>query len=215
MPAPPEDRRALMVDEQLRGRDIVDGRVLEAMERVPRELFVPEDLRGRAFDDVALPIGAGQTISQPYMVARIAEELGLDGDERVLDVGTGSGYQAAVLAELGDEVHTIERIPELAEQARATLAAAGYGQVEVHVGDGSRGLPEHAPFDAVAVAAAAPGFPSALYEQLKPGGRLVVPVGGRRGQRLEVIVRTPEGPAVLRSVPCRFVPLVGEEGFKD
>jgi protein-L-isoaspartate(D-aspartate) O-methyltransferase len=215
MPAPPEDRRALMVDEQLRGRDIVDGRVLEAMERVPREQFVPEDLRGRAFDDVALPIGSGQTISQPYMVARIAEELGLDGDERVLDVGTGSGYQAAVLAELGDEVHTIERIPELAEQARATLAAAGYGQVEVHVGDGSRGLPEHAPFDAVAVAAAAPGFPSALYEQLKPGGRLVVPVGGRRGQRLEVIVRTPEGPAVLRSVPCRFVPLVGEEGFED
>jgi protein-L-isoaspartate(D-aspartate) O-methyltransferase len=215
MPAPPEARRALMVDEQLRGRDIVDERVLEAMERVPRELFVPEDVRDRAFDDVALPIGAGQTISQPYMVARIAEELGLDGDERVLDVGTGSGYQAAVLAELGDEVHTIERIPELAEQARATLAKAGYGQVAVHVGDGSRGLPEHAPFDAVAVAAAAPGFPTALYEQLNPGGRLVVPVGGRRGQRLEVIVRTPEGPAVLRSVPCRFVPLVGEEGFED
>ncbi len=215
MPAPPEDRRAVMVDEQLRGRDIVDERVLEAMERVPRELFVPEDVRSRAFDDVALPIGAGQTISQPYMVARIAEELGLDGDERILDVGTGSGYQAAVLAELGDEVHTIERIPELAEQARSTLAAAGYGQVDVHVGDGSRGLPEHAPFDAVAVAAAAPDFPSALYDQLRPGGRLVVPVGGRRGQRLEVIVRTPEGPAVLRSVPCRFVPLVGEEGFED
>jgi protein-L-isoaspartate(D-aspartate) O-methyltransferase len=203
-----------MVDEQLRGRDIVDSRVLAAMERVPRELFVPEDLRSRAFDDVALPIGAGQTISQPYMVARIAEELGLDGDERLLDVGTGSGYQAAVLAELADEVHSIERIPELAEQARTALAAAGYDNVTVHVGDGSRGLPEQAPFDAVAVAAAAPGFPTALYEQLKPGGRLVVPVGGRRGQRLEVIVRTPEGPAVLRSVPCRFVPLVGEEGFE-
>lgn len=203
-----------MVDEQLRGRDIVDERVLDAMERVPRELFVPEDLRGRAFEDAALPIGAGQTISQPYMVARIAEELGLDGDERVLDVGTGSGYQAALLAELADEVHTIERIPELAEQAKTNLAAAGYDDVAVYVGDGSRGLPEHAPFDAIAVAAAAPTFPPALYDQLRPGGRLVVPVGGRRGQRLEVIVRSPEGPAVIRSVPCRFVPLVGEEGFE-
>jgi protein-L-isoaspartate(D-aspartate) O-methyltransferase len=213
MPVPPE--RARMVEHQLRGRDIVDRRVLEAMERVPREEFVPEDLRDRAFDDAALPIGAGQTISQPYMVARIAEELGLDGDERVLDVGTGSGYQAAVLAELADEVHTIERIPELAEVARANLAAAGYGDVEVHVGDGSRGLPSHAPYDAIAVAAAAPGFPQALYDQLRPGGRLVVPIGGRRGQRLQVIVRSPEGPAVVRSLPCRFVPLVGEEGFED
>jgi protein-L-isoaspartate(D-aspartate) O-methyltransferase len=215
MRTPPDRQRARMVDEQLRGRDIVDNRVLAAMERVPRELFVPDDLRARAFDDAALPIGAGQTISQPYMVGRIAEELGLDGDERILDVGTGSGYQAAVLAELGDEVHTIERIPELAERARTALAEAGYGGVQVHVGDGSQGLPEHAPFDAIAVAAAAPGFPAALYDQLKAGGRLVVPVGGRRGQRLEVIVRTPEGPAVLRSVPCRFVPLVGEEGFEE
>jgi protein-L-isoaspartate(D-aspartate) O-methyltransferase len=212
MPVPPE--RSRMVEHQLRGRDIVDKRVLEAMERVPRELFVPDDLKDRAFDDAALPIGEGQTISQPYMVARIAEELGLDGDERVLDVGTGSGYQAAVLAELADEVHTIERIPELAEQARANLAAAGYENVAVYVGDGSRGLPEHAPYDAIAVAAAAPTFPQALYDQLRTGGRLVVPVGGRRGQRLEVVVRSPEGPAVIRSVPCRFVPLVGEEGFE-
>ena len=185
------------------------------MERVPRELFVPDDLKDRAFDDAALPIGAGQTISQPYMVARIAEELGLDGDERVLDVGTGSGYQAAVLAELADEVHTIERIPELAERARASLASAGYDDVNVYVGDGSRGLPEHAPYDVIAVAAAAPTFPQALYDQLRTGGRLVVPVGGRRGQRLEVVVRSPEGPAVIRSVPCRFVPLVGEEGFES
>ncbi|HXV03054.1 MAG TPA: protein-L-isoaspartate(D-aspartate) O-methyltransferase [Gaiellaceae bacterium] len=212
MPVPPERER--MVERQLRGRDIVDERVLAAMERVPRELFVPEDLRRQAFDDAALPIGAGQTISQPYMVARICEELGLDGDERVLDVGTGSGYQAAVLAELADEVHSIERVPELAEQARRNLAAAGYDRVVVHEGDGSRGLPEHAPYDAIAVAAAAPGFPQALYDQLTPGGRLVVPVGKRHGQRLQVIVRSPEGPAVLRSVPCRFVPLVGEEGFE-
>jgi protein-L-isoaspartate(D-aspartate) O-methyltransferase len=213
MPAPPELLR--MVDEQLRGRDITDQRVLAAMERVPRELFVPPDLRRRAYDDAALPIGWGQTISQPYMVARIVEELGLDGDERVLDVGTGSGYQAAVLAQLAADVHSIERIPELAEQARRNFDAAGVENVEVHEGDGSRGLPEHAPYDAIAVAAAAPGFPHALYEQLTSGGRLVVPVGGRRGQRLEVIVRSPEGPAVLRSVPCRFVPLLGEEGFEQ
>ena len=214
MPAPPEIRLRRMVDEQLRGRDIADVRVLEAMEHVPREAFVPADLRRRAYDDAALPIGSGQTISQPYMVARILEELGLDGDERALDVGTGSGYQAAVLAQLAREVHSIERIPELAEQARRNLEAAGIDNVEVHVGDGSRGLPEHAPYDAIAVAAAAPGFPKALYEQLKVGGRLVVPVGKRHGQRLEVIVRSPEGPAVIRSVPCRFVPLLGEEGFE-
>jgi protein-L-isoaspartate(D-aspartate) O-methyltransferase len=202
-----------MVDSQLRGRDVVDERVLAAMDRVPRELFLPEKLRDRAYDDAALPIGAGQTISQPYMVARICEALSLTGPERVLDVGTGSGYQAAVLAELADEVDTIERIPELAEHARTSLAAAGYGRVRVHVGDGSRGLRERAPFDAIAVAAAAPELPRTLYDQLEPGGRLVVPIGRRRVQRLEVIVRSPEGPAVVRSVPCRFVPLLGEEGF--
>jgi protein-L-isoaspartate(D-aspartate) O-methyltransferase len=202
-----------MVEDQLRGRDIVDARVLDVMERVPRELFVPEGERHRAYADAALPIGHGQTISQPYMVARIAEVLSLTGGEKVLDVGTGSGYQAAVLAELAAEVHTIERIPELAAVARANLAAAGYENVQVHVGDGSLGLPAEAPFTAIAVAAAAPGLPERLYEQLEPRGRLTVPVGGRDGQRLEVVVRSPEGPAIVHSVPCRFVPLVGEEGF--
>jgi len=202
-----------MVQRQLRERDIEDERVLAAMERVPRELFVPPHVRDRAYDDAALPIGDGQTISQPYMVARICEALALRGHEHVLDVGTGSGYQAAVLAELADEVDTIERIPELAEQARGNLAAAGYEQVRVHVGDGTLGFPDRAPFAAIAVAAAAPEMPLALYEQLAPRGRLVIPVGKRRVQQLEVIVRSPEGPAVRHSVPCRFVPLVGDEGF--
>ena len=212
---PDEDaeRRRRMVDRQLRARDVRDERVLAAMARVPRELFVPEGLRDRAYDDSALPLPEGQTISQPYMVARICEALDLRGRERVLDVGTGSGYQAAVLAELAAEVFTIERIPELVALARTNLEAAGYGNVEVHVGDGTLGLPEHAPFDAIAVAAAVPDLPQTLYDQLRPRGRIVLPVGSRRAQELQVIVRSPEGPAVLRSVPCRFVPLVGEEGF--
>jgi protein-L-isoaspartate(D-aspartate) O-methyltransferase len=206
--------RRNMVARQLRGRDITDQRVLDALARVPRELFLPDELRTRAYDDAALPIGSGQTISQPYMVARIAQELALRGDERVLDVGAGSGYQAAVLAELAGEVHTIERIPELAEQAGRNLAAAGYAQrVHVHVGDGTRGLPELAPFDAIAVAAAAPELPASLYEQLGRGARLVVPIGDRSAQELQVVVPSPEGPAVLHTVPCRFVPLLGEEGF--
>src|SRR5438874_150624 len=176
--APDPDEQARMVDDQLRARDIVDERVLAAMERVPRELFVPASERNRAYADAALPIGHGQTISQPYMVARIAEVLALAGEEKVLDVGTGSGYQAAVLAELADEVHTIERIPELAEESRRNLAEAGYDRVHVHVGDGSLGLPDEAPFAAIAVAAAAPKLPERLYDQLEPRGRMAVPVGG-------------------------------------
>jgi protein-L-isoaspartate(D-aspartate) O-methyltransferase len=211
----PSVARHMMVLQQLRGRDVEDERVLEAMAKVPRERFVPPELAKRAYDDAALPIGMGQTISQPYMVARICEALSLRGHERVLDVGTGSGYQAAVLAELAGEVHTIERVPELAEQARENLSAAGYEGVQVHVGDGTLGLRVRAPFVGIAVAAAAPRIPEALYEQLEPRGRLVVPVGRRRGQELQLVIRSPEGPAVVRSVPCRFVPLVGEEGFPD
>ena len=202
-----------MVAGQLEARGIVDRRVLDAMAKVPRETFVFEQDRRRAYLDMPLRIGFGQTISQPYMVAIICQTADVRERDRVLDIGTGSGYQAAVLAELGAQVHTIERIPELAARAKANLEAAGYESVEVHVGDGSLGLPEHAPYDAIVVAAAAPDIPTSLYEQLVVGGRLVVPVGGPEGQRLEIIVRSPEGPAVLESVPCRFVPLLGAEGF--
>jgi protein-L-isoaspartate(D-aspartate) O-methyltransferase len=206
------EARARMVERQLRRRGIADERVLRALGRVPRELFVPESVRHLAYADGALPIGFEQTISQPFIVATICTLLGLGGDERVLDVGTGSGYQAAVLAELAEEVVTIERVPELAERAREALAAAGY-DVEVRVGDGSVGVPERAPFDAIAVAAAVPTVPPALYEQLVEGGRLVVPRGGRMGQDLVLVERTPAGPVERRSVSCRFVPLLGEEGF--
>jgi protein-L-isoaspartate(D-aspartate) O-methyltransferase len=202
-----------MVERQLRRRAITDRRVLEAMGRVPRHLFVPESLRHLAYEDGALPIGEAQTISQPFIVATICQLLALEGDERVLDVGTGSGYQAAVLAELAREVVTIERVPALAQRARETLLRAGYGAVEVRLGDGSVGVPERAPFDGIAVAAAAPAVPQALYDQLAPGGRLVLPRGGRRGQELVLVERTDDGPRERVSVPCRFVPLLGEEGF--
>jgi len=205
--------RAEMVERQLRRRGIADERVLVAMDRVPREVFVPASLMEHAYDDGALPIGHHQTISQPFVVATICSLLSLRGTERVLDVGTGSGYQAAVLAELAAEVVTIERIPELAADARARLQEAGYSDVDVRVGDGSLGVPERAPFDAIAVAAAAPRIPSALYEQLAEGGRLVLPRGTRWGQELVLVVRTHEGPAERASIPCRFVPLVGDEGF--
>jgi protein-L-isoaspartate(D-aspartate) O-methyltransferase len=198
-----------MVARQLRARGIEDERVLDAMGRVPRELFVPDELRSRAYDDAALPIGAAQTISQPYMVARICAELQLRGDEKVLDVGTGSGYQAAVLAELAREVHSLERIPALAESARAALAGAGYAdRVHVHDADGTQGLPAEAPFGGIAVAAAARQPPPALLEQLGPRARLVIPIGPHHQQFLRVYVQTPEGAANYAAVPCRFVPLV-------
>jgi protein-L-isoaspartate(D-aspartate) O-methyltransferase len=203
-----------MVEHQLRRRGISDERVLEAMLRVPRELFVPPDLRGLTYEDGALPIGYGQTISQPYIVGVICSLLSLEGMEHVLDVGTGSGYQAAVLAELAAEVITIERIPELVERARTALAEAGYEDVDVRLGDGSLGLPEEAPFDAIAVAAAAPTVPDRLYGQLVEEGRLVLPKGSRLGQDLVLVVRTEDGPVERTSVPCRFVPLLGAEGFE-
>jgi protein-L-isoaspartate(D-aspartate) O-methyltransferase len=192
---------------------IGDRRVLAAIAAIPRDLFVPPSLRSEAWDNTSLPIGHGQTISQPSVVARMCELLELDGSETVLDVGTGSGYQAAVLAELASEVTTIERVPELVEHARETLAEAGYEDVDVRVGDGSLGVPEKEPFEGIAVAAAAPSIPERLYDQLAEGGRLVLPKGSRWGQDLVQVVKTPEGPVERESVPCRFVPLLGEQGF--
>ena len=197
------------IERQLVRRGIDDERVLEAMARVPRELFAPPDRRESAYEDEPIPLPHGQTISQPYMVALTAQALALEGDERVLDVGTGSGYAAAVLAELAGEVHTVERIPELADYARAALDLAGYERVQVHVADGSRGLPEYAPYGGIAVAAAAPRVPAALWEELEPGGRIVLPLRtGRRAQNLCVLERTPAGPRLLATVPARYVPLI-------
>lgn len=175
------------------------------MRRVPRERFVPEEARAHAYDDAALLLGCGQTISQPFVVALICQALELTGDERVLDVGTGSGYQAAVLAELAAEVISLERIPELAAQARLNLDGTG---VEVIVGDGWSGLPGRAPFDAIAVAAAAPEAPEALLDQLAPGGRLVLPLDDRREQMLVALRKDAQGLRVRALAPVRFVPLV-------
>jgi protein-L-isoaspartate(D-aspartate) O-methyltransferase len=203
-----ERARARMVQRQLRRRGISDERVLEAMGRVPRESFVPPGLARHAYDDAALPIGEGQTISQPYIVAAMCELLSLTGTETVLDVGTGSGYAAAVLDELAASVVSIEVVSVLAARARRALEATGHAGVEVRVGDGRLGALDRSPFDAIAVAAATEDVPRALYEQLALGGRFVVPLGGTRGQRLVRLLKTADGVVETRSVACRFVPLV-------
>jgi protein-L-isoaspartate(D-aspartate) O-methyltransferase len=205
-----------MVAQQLERRGIKDRRVLEAMAAVPRELFVPNVPSSLAYDDRALPIDSGQTISQPYIVARMTELLRVEPRDRVLEIGTGSGYQAAILARLGARVTTIERHPDLAEQARERLRALGIEGVDVRVGDGSRGDPEGAPWHGIIVTAAAPVIPDALREQLAVGGRLVIPVGPRYQQDLLVIER--RGPAdwdEWSDGAVVFVPLVGEGGFRD
>jgi len=206
----PQHGRARMVSRQLRGRGIADERVLHAMSTVPREAFVPVALRGRAYDDAALSIGDEQSISQPYIVATMCELLGLRGSERVLDVGTGSGYAAAVLDELAATVVSIERIPALAARAREALASTGHETVDVRVGDGRLGAPDRAPFEGIAVAAATERIPMALYEQLADGGRLVAPRGGPEGQQLVRVVKTPAGPVETLGLGCRFVPLVAD-----
>ncbi|NIP59711.1 MAG: protein-L-isoaspartate(D-aspartate) O-methyltransferase [Gemmatimonadetes bacterium] len=208
------DERRRMVRTQLAARDITDPRVLEAMEAVPRHEFVPAEFRERAYDDRPLPIGQGQTISQPYIVAFMTQVADVEPEEKVLEVGTGSGYQAAVLAELGARVFTIEIVEELARTAAVRLDRLGYENVEVRHGDGYRGWPEEAPFDAIVVTAAPEEIPDALVEQLAPGGRMVVPVGPRwAAQQLMLVEKSEDGAATARSIlPVRFVPMVREPG---
>jgi protein-L-isoaspartate(D-aspartate) O-methyltransferase len=201
--------RQAMVARQLQGRDITDLRVLAAMGRVPRERFVPEALASQAYGDYPLPIGSGQTISQPYIVALMTQWGEVHPGDKVLEVGTGSGYQAAVLAELTEEVFSIELVPELARRAAARLTQLGYGRVHVRCGDGYQGWPEAAPFDVILVTAAAPRIPAALTAQLKEGGRLVIPLGPPGGAQTLVKFRKVKGKLVQEaSLPVRFVPLV-------
>lgn len=207
--------RAQMVEEQLRRRGIRDERVLAAMNRVPRHEFVSSDLRHLAYHDGPLPIGENQTISQPFIVAYMSQLLRLKGHERVLEVGTGCGYQAAVLCELAKYVYSLERFPRLAARAARRLHELGYENFDVHVGDGSQGLPDMAPFDAIIVTAAAPSIPGPLCSQLIDGGRMIIPVGDRDNQYLNVVVRAGSRCSIEQMSPVRFVPLIGQHGFKE
>ncbi len=211
----PAQQRARMVREQLRARGIRDERVLAAMSKVPREEFLSIENASNAYGDYPLPIGAGQTVSQPYIVAAMVEALHVQPEDCVLEVGTGTGYQAAILGELAAEVWTIERHAELAEKAREILGGLGYTNVHVIHGDGSLGLPLHAPFHKILVAAAAPRVPDRLIEQLSDGGTLVIPVGTRTEQQLQVLRKIGDQLSVKTSDACRFVPLVGEQGWED
>ncbi len=205
-----------MVRLQVESRDVRDPRVLAALRHVPRHLFVPAGSRSAAYEDHPVTIGHGQTISQPYIVAFMTELLELRGNERVLEIGTGSGYQTAILAELCASVFSMERIPELAERAHEALRGLGYGNVQVRTGDGSAGWPEKAPFDRILVTAAAPEVPAALADQVGDNGLIVLPVGDMRGTQELVIARKVGAHLSMRvSIGCRFVPLLGSGGFRD
>lgn len=208
---PYESLRAQMVSEQLLDRGITNSRVLAVMNRVPREAFVPREERSLAYADRALPIACGQTISQPYIVAAMTEALELEGNERVLEVGTGCGYQAAVLGELAQSVLSIERHPALARQAAQTLAELGYQNIRVVEGDGTQGWPGEAPFDRIIVTAATASVPPALWEQVSEGGLIVIPVGEPDGQILQAIRKSAGKPVIHSFCPCRFVPLVPDQ----
>lgn len=210
-----EAARRRMVEEQLAARGVRDPRVLEAMRIVPRHLFVPLELRPRAYDDTPLPIGEGQTISQPYMVALMTEAMQLKRMEKVLEIGAGSGYQTAILAEIAFKVFSIERIRSLTIQARKLLYDLGYLNVEIKFSDGTLGWVEESPFDAIMVTAGSPGIPQPLVDQLAVGGRLVIPVGGSDDQELVRITRTEEGTRREDLGGCRFVKLIGEHGWEE
>jgi len=210
-----QEERERMVVEQIEQRGIRNERLLAVMRRVPRHCFVPPHLAGQAYEDGPLPIGNGQTISQPYIVALMSSLLGLEGDETVLEIGTGSGYQAAVLGELARTVHTIERHAELADCASRILSGLGYHNIEVHTGDGSSGWPEAAPYQAIMVTAAAPRPPEVLLKQLAKDGRLVIPVGDRYGQDLQLWSYDGGFLSPENIIPVAFVPLRGEHGWKD
>ncbi|NNF17240.1 MAG: protein-L-isoaspartate(D-aspartate) O-methyltransferase [Gammaproteobacteria bacterium] len=209
-------QRKRMVEEQIAARGVRDKNVLRAMEKVHRHKFVPADLRGRAYSDSPLPIGAGQTISQPYIVACMIEALAIKPGDKALEIGAGSGYAAAVLAELADEVYAIECISALAEMATWNLQAAGYTNVHMLHADGTKGWSEHAPFDAILVSAGAPGVPESLKTQLAPGGRMVIPIGtSMMYQKLVCVTRQKDGSFAQHDLTdVRFVPLVGEEGWR-
>jgi len=205
--------REQMVREQLAGRDITDQRVLAAMRRVPRHEFVPAEVQAAAYRDSPLPIGSNQTISQPYIVAIMTQLLELQPGDVVLEIGTGSGYQTAVLCELAAYVYTLERYPRLAERASDVLDRLGYENVEIHIGDGSQGLPDMAPYNAILVTAAAPVIPGPLRAQLADGGRLVLPIGDDRAQMLQRVRRVGNQWTIEEQIPVMFVPLYGQHGF--
>jgi len=209
------EERLAMVRAQLIPRGIADERVLDAMKRVPRHEFIPRDMADQAHDDCPLPIGNAQTISQPYIVALMTECLKLKGDEKVLEIGTGSGYQLAILAELALDAYSVERIASLAGKAEETLTRLGYKNFHIKVGDGTTGWEEHQPYDGIVVTAGAPVIPRSLARQLKDGGRMVIPVGGGFGQVLTVIKR--QGDSFLQEevCGCSFVPLIGKEGWPE